>query len=283
MKCKCPSIFMFLFTSFISVLVYGQTPDSTPVKLRVATYNVGHFNQGMKGGLEVRGKAEYPNKKSVTENYIEQEMVGWRKWIGAQSLDFFAVEEWNKYFDQDSTYMATEKLLKPYFNHIYFGDEHTWIYNGIATNYHLTNIRQKYWYQDYYALMADFKIGNTTITFISTHIPWQKKGHGPAMDSLIEELKKYDYFICCGDMNASDADQLEFTKAGFNMANGGNQGWFPTGVGSLTRLGMADGPDRHIDNIVTSKNIKIMDVSAPHTGLNDMDHLPVIADLVVTW
>lgn len=282
MKCRCFFLLMVLFVPFTGSFCYSQSPENAPVKLRVATYNVGHFNQGMKGGLEVRAKAQYPKDKSVTENYIQQEMLSWRSWIGTQSLDFFAAVEWNKYFDQDSTYKATEELLKPYFNHIYFGDEHTWIYNGIATNYHLTNIRQKYWYQDYYALMADFKIGNTTITFISTHIPWQKKGHGPALDSLVAELKTLDYFICCGDMNASDADQLKFLRAGFNMANGGFQGWFTTAPGKLKRAGMVDGPNSHIDNIITSKTIKIMNVTAPHTGLNDMDHLPVIADLVVT-
>lgn len=282
MKIKTYFLLIGLSLTF-SVAVYGQAPEKAPLRLKVATFNVGHFNQGMKDGLEVRGKAEYPNKKSVTGPYIQEEMLSWRSWIGQQALDFFAVEEWNRYFDQDSTYIAQDELLKPYYNNIYFGDHHTWIYNGIATNYHLTNLRQKYWYQDYYALMGDLKVGNRTITFISTHIPWTKEGHGPALDSLIEELKKYDYFICCGDMNASDSDQLLFQKAGFNIANGGYQGWFPTAAGSLRRYGMIDGPDRHIDQIVTSSNIKIMNISAPHTGLNDMDHLPLIADLIVTW
>lgn len=277
------SCLLFVISVIYSVTIYGQLPGGAPLKLRVATFNVGHFNQGMKDGLEVRGKAEYPNKKSVTNPYILEEMLSWRSWIGAQSLDFFAIEEWNRYFDQDSTFIAEDELLKPYYNNIYFGDQHTWIYNGIATNYHLTNLRQKYWFGDYYALIGDLKVGNTTITFISTHIPWVKEGHALGMDSLINELKKYNYFICCGDMNASDDDQLLFQKAGFNIANGGYQGWFPTAAGGVRRLGMIDGPNKHIDQIVTSKNIKIMNVSAPHTGLNDMDHLPLMADLVVTW
>lgn len=277
--------YFFLPALFLGLagFVKGQTPGNAPLKLRVGTYNVGHFNQGMKGGLEVRGKAAYPNNKKVTGKYVLGQMVGWRKWIGEQSLDIFAVEEWNYYFDQDSTFKATEELLKPYYNHIHFGDQHTWIYNGIATNYHLTNIRQKHWSGDYYALIADLKIGSKIITVISTHIPWQKGKHAPAMEAILQELKKYPYFICCGDMNASDADQLRFAKAGYNIANGGNMGWFATAAGDLARKGMTDGPDRHIDQIVTSANIKIMDVSAPHTGLNDEDHLPVIADLVVTW
>lgn len=259
----------------------AQSADNAPLKLRVGTYNVGHFNQGMKGGLEVRGKNYYPDKKDVTEKYIFKELLNWKKWIGEQSLDFFCVQEWNKYFDQDSTFIAENELLKPYYNNVYFGDEHTWIYNGIATNYHLYNLRQKYWFQDYYALMGDLKIGGKTVLIISTHIPWSADGHKPALDSIIAELKKYEYFICFGDTNALDEEILSFKNAGFNIANGGGQGWFTTSATVLLDR-MKDGPNRHIDNIITSRNIKIMNVSAPHTGLNDLDHLPLVADVIIT-
>jgi endonuclease/exonuclease/phosphatase family metal-dependent hydrolase len=265
----------------------AQTADKLPLKLRVGTYNVGHFNQGMKGGLEVRGKKNYPDNKAVTGNYIQQEMLSWRSWIGEQSLDIFAVQEWNRYFDQDSTYIAETELLKPFYNNIYFGDEHSWIYNGIATHYKLTNLRQKYWFGEYYALTGDLKIGNKTIAIISTHIPWQndsaRNWHKPSLELFIKELKKYEYFICFGDTNSSDEEILGFSEARFNIANGGAQGWFVTGPGGPKKKGMADAPNTHIDNIITSKNIKIMNVSAPHTTLNDMDHLPVLADVVISW
>ena len=260
----------------------AQPAGNAPVKLRVASYNVGHFNQGMKGGLEVRGKNYYPNDKKVTGKYIQQEMYAWRKWISEQSLDFFCIQEWNRYFDQDSSFIAEDSLLKPFYNNIYFGDEHTWIYNGIATNYQLSNLQQKYWFQDYYALIGDLKIGNKTVKVISTHIPWQAAGHKGALEALIAELKKYEYFICFGDSNSSDTEILSIRDAGFNIANGGYQGWFATAGGNINLAQMKDGADRHIDEIITSKNIKIMNVSAPHTGLNDMDHLPIIADVIIT-
>ena len=46
---------------------------------------------------------------------------------------------------------------------------------------------------------------------------------------------------------------------------------------------MIDMPDRHIDNIITSENIKIMNINAPLSYLNDFDHLPIIADLIITF
>lgn len=272
---------------FAMVLLFGtmelvaQTPDDLPLKLRVATYNVGHFNQGVAGGLEVRGEAVYG--KEGKRKYAELEMMDWREWLSRESLDLIAVQEWNAFFDADSTFHAEEELLQPFYNNIYFGDEHRWIYNGIASNYKLTNLRQKYWAGDYYALIGDLKVGEKTITIMSTHIPWQKEWHAGALDSMLAEMQKYEYVICMGDMNATDEEQIRFKEAGFNLANGGHQGWFGTAAGSLRLEGRRAGPDKNIDNIMTSGNIKIMNVSAPYTGLNDQDHLPVLADIIITW
>ena len=251
--------------------VSGQLPGNLPLKLRVGSYNVGHFNQGRLGGYQGSG------------HHLQVEMANWREWIGKQSMDIFALVEWNKHFDKDSTILAQDELLKPFYSNIYLGDQKRWIYNGIATNYHLTNLRQKYWSGDYYALIADLKIGKKTITIMTTHLPWQKDSHVPGLDSMIKEMKKYEYLICLGDMNASDKEQLHFKTEGFNIANGGSQGWFSTGPGRNRVAGRREGPDTNIDNIITSKNIKIMNVSAPFTGLNDLDHLPIMADLVITW
>lgn len=271
----------FIAVFFFSLHLAAQSADKHPLKLRVATYNVGHFNQGVAGGLEVRGEAVYG--KEGKQRYARLEMLNWREWISEQSLDILGVQEWNRYFDADGVLHAEEELLKPFYNNVYFGDEHKWIYNGIATNYKLTNLRQRYWAGEYYALIGDLKIGGKTVTVMSTHIPWQKEWHKPALDAFIAEMKKYEYLICMGDMNATDAEQLLFREAGFNMANGGYQGWFGTAAGSLKLDGRAGGADKNIDNIITSKNIKIMNVSVPHTGLNDQDHLPVIADVIITW
>lgn len=264
-----------IFLSLIAI-IYGlsanaQTEDKLPVKLRVGTYNVGHFNQGALGGFQGKG------------SHVTIEMMRWRKWIGQQSLDLFSVNEWNENFDKDSTINAKEALLKPYYQNLYFGDRKRWIYNGIATNFNLTNLRQQYSFGDYYMIMGDLKVGQKTITVISTHIPWQKEGHIAALEALIKELKKHEYFICMGDINALDAEQLNFQKEGFNIANGGNMGWFGTAGGQNLLAGRSGSPNSNIDNIITSKNIKIFNVSAPQTGLNDLDHLPILADLIVSW
>lgn len=263
-------LLLFVLSSFGSV--QSQTADNLPLRLRVGTYNIGHFNQGRLGGFQWTGK-----------NTVTAELNNWRKWIGEQGLDILGVNEWNRYFDKDSTFDATAELLAPYYSKVYLGEENTWIYNGIATNYTLNNIRQINSYGDYYAILGDLKIGDKVITIISTHLPWQKEWHDDSVADLIKLLGDLDYFICLGDMNANDANQQLFVEAGFNMANGGDMGWFQTAAAKSAASGYAGKADVNIDNIITSSNIRIMNVRVPKTGLNDLDHLPVLADVIVVW
>lgn len=256
--------FLILFLSACGFLL-AQTDNNAPLKLRVGTYNVGHFNQGKLGGYQGANPAE--------------ELQRWKDWISEQSMDVFVTNEWNSNFDKDSIYDATKELLEPLYKNNYFGKENRWIFNGISTNYTLKNIRQVDWHQDYYAIVGDLVIGKKTITIMSTHIPWKADGHLPAIEAMIKEMQKYEYVICMGDMNAKNEVQLKFVEAGFNIANGGYQGFMCTAPYSKA-MGR---PTYNIDNIVTSKNIKIFNSSAPITGLSSLDHSPVLTDLVITW
>lgn len=86
-----------------------------------------------------------------------------------------------------------------------------------------------------------------------------------------------------GDMNAKDEEHLRFQKEGFNIANGGLQVFLRTSKGALDLSGYKGGVNTNLDNIITSKNIKVMNISAPQPVLNYQDHLPIVADLVITW
>lgn len=268
---NCRNYFLLVIFVLCSAWSVAQTPDRLPLKLRVATYNIGHFNQGSLGGF------------SGLKGHAQAELLHWKRWVGTQNFDILAVQEWNTYFDKDSVYQADKEILAPFYQNRYWGKANRWVYNGIATNYSLSNVRQVDLDGDYYAIIGDIQVGEKLIAVISTHVPWQKEWHDRSLEKLIGELKKYEYFICMGDINAKDENQLKFVEAGFNMANGGHLGWFSTSASALTKTGRTGEPNTNIDNIITSSNIKIFNVSAPKTGLNDLDHLPVIADLVITW
>ncbi|MGG5506145.1 MULTISPECIES: endonuclease/exonuclease/phosphatase family protein [unclassified Myroides] len=247
-------------------MIQAQNKVDQPLRFKMLTYNVGHFNQGKLGGFQGTGEI------------AEKQLEDWRKWIGAQGADFMIVNEWNEYFDKEEKYKATEELLKPYYSNVYFGDKNEWIYNGIATNFNLINIRQVPWFGQYYAIIGDLVVGDKRIAIISSHIPWQVEWHDDAIIKLKEEMKKYEYFICLGDFNAKNKTFEEFKALGYNVASGGAQGWFTTAPGGK----MAGKLDVNIDNIVTSGNIKIMKVEAPYTELNDLDHLPVLAEIIIS-
>src|SRR5690625_244956 len=263
-------LLIFFISLFLGLELTAQTSE-LPLKLRVGTYNVGHFNQGRLGGFQGEGRI------------VQAELNNWRRWIGQQSLDIIGVNEWNLHFDKDSVFHASEELLDPFYFHVYFGTENTWIYNGFAANFELFNIREEVWAGEYYALIGEMRVNGKTIHVISTHLPWQEQWHDQAIGDLIDLLSGFEYFICLGDMNAKDENQRLFTEAGFNMANGGNMGWFPTAAQNTAASTYQGREDVNIDNIITSSNIKIMNVEVPYTGLNDLDHLPVLADVIITW
>jgi endonuclease/exonuclease/phosphatase family metal-dependent hydrolase len=253
-------LLLIIFCLFAFSTAYCQSTTT----LKIGTYNVGHFNCGKLGGYQ--------------GNDANKQLKKWKKWIKKQKLDIMSVNEWNYYFDKDSTIKATEKLLDPIYKSVNFGPLHKWIYNGIATNYKVENIRCVTWlHKEYYAVIGDIKFGDKTLTVISTHIPWQKDTHGKSLEDLITEMKKYEYIICMGDMNALDEEQLNFQKAGFNIANGGAQGFVRT-VDELKKK-----HDISIDNIITSKNIHIYNVTAPKSGLSNGDHNPIETFVDINW
>src|SRR5215217_5787230 len=93
-----------------SCFASAQTTPTFPLKLRVASFNVGHFNQGLAGGFRFMGVPGGAQKKEIT-GMANRQVSAWRQWISEQSLDIIGVQEWNKYFDVDSSFNAQEELL----------------------------------------------------------------------------------------------------------------------------------------------------------------------------
>lgn len=238
-----------------TIINNGQ-PTLKKSGIRIGTYNVGHFNDGKLGGYQGEDVFSYMQK--------------WKKWIQEQKLDILSLNEWNLYFEKSNTINASDSLLAPFYKNIYFGIRDAWIYNGICTNYEVDEHSRKQIKlnkTNYYAIFEDLFIEGKRITIISTHLPWQAT-HQKAMEELVDELKKYEYFICFGDMNAIDEEQKAFTNYGFNIANGGSFGFFKT----------YEGKDHiHLDNIVTSNNIDIIEVISPNPNLSKGDHYPLEA------
>ena len=243
---------------------HASTP-ATPATLRVITYNVGHFNQGKLGG--------YQNADAAGA------LKRWRDWFAGQKADILLLQEWNAAFDKDGATNATNALLKPLYRNIHFGPARSqkspWIYNGIATNLPFTpGGLVELSHPNYYLVLGEVTVAGQKITVGSFHVPWQKDNHAEGIRLLVAELKRHKNFIIGGDTNAPDATQRAFAEAGFNIANGAFGKWLPTAAGSVKK---GKTTNVSIDQIITSKNIRVESALAPETGLNDNDHLPVVA------
>ena len=231
--------------------------------LKVASFNTGHFNMGNLGG------------------YQGDDVIGtlslWRDWIRKQKCDILLVQEWNLFFDKDSVYTAQKELLEPFYRNIVWGDLNEWIYNGICTNLPIQGKQVKKLSSQYYAVVTNANIAGKQVALVSVHLNWNVNYHTLDLTQFIEFLKGFEYFIAGGDMNASQAGQLLFKAAGFNIANGGDYGFISTSPGGTSKVS-----DRCcLDNIITSANIEIRHPYSSITNVNDQDHLPILAEVVI--
>ena len=231
--------------------------------LKVASFNTGHFNMGSLGGYQ-------------GEDVIETLSL-WQDWIIQQQCDILFVQEWNVYFDKDSVYTAQKELLDPYYKNVDWGDLNLWIHNGICTNIPIQDKQVKKFNGDYYAVVTHADISGKKVALISFHLNWNVNYHMLDLKQLTDFLGEFEYFIAGGDTNASQESQLSFKKAGFNIANGGDYGFICTSPGSTINKGT------HccIDNIITSANIMIRHPYSTITNVNDQDHLPILAEVVI--
>ena len=247
----------------------SSTQNAIPIKsseetiLKVASFNTGHFNMGDLGG------------------YQGDSVIGtlslWRDWISKQQCEILFVQEWNVFFDKDSVYTAQKELLDPFYKHVVWGELNTWIHNGICTNFPIQGKQVKKLSGDYYAVVTSADIAGKQVALISVHLNWNVNYHMLDLTQFIEFLQGFEYFIAGGDMNASQAGQLLFKTAGFNMANGGDYGFISTSPGGTSKVS-----DRCcLDNIITSANIEIRHPYSSITNVNDQDHLPILAEVVI--
>ena len=135
-------------------------------------------------------------------------------------------------------------------------------------------------------------VGGKTICLVNTHLSTTQSFQKAQAREILDAVANEEYFIVCGDFNTvihalTDTDYTEiikpFVDAGYNTANCGDFGIFPT----YYRTSNPD-DDYHpaTDQIITSANITIVGVYSDKTkltdGLNDkIDHLPFYADLII--
>lgn len=110
------------------------------------------------------------------------------------------------------------------------------------------------------------------IAFYVTHTSWENNDLRRSQFAEIIERFNSDpvpYKILVADFNADQSSyEYDMFKDNYNIANGMNNVWFDTFTGSDDSMKVMT-----VDNIITSKNINIVNVESFHTDMADHDLL----------
>ena len=267
---KVLSLFVLFLLSFVPKASMVWAVDVS--NITVGTWNVGHFVAGV-------------NCNGYDGSDASAKVVLWKNFVNSKKPDILCVQEWDyqDYFDKARTIKASDNILLPTYtstakNWLYQPIVSKWIMNGIYTNFPVNpNSRTTTILGDkvYYLMSETVTIDGHDLTVICGHIPYSTVNdyHAKALTLVKNELRKHKTFIFMGDTNASTAEQQDFlTEEGYHLANFVNNSWLKTTA------------DNHsYDNIITSSDITISDVTATSSGLYKGDHYPLFCHLKIEW
>jgi endonuclease/exonuclease/phosphatase family metal-dependent hydrolase len=238
-------------------LPYTQTKDC----IRVCSYNVGLWNDGVNAGVPT---AEVATKTNA-----------WRRFIGANDPDFMFLEEAREYFDASNTKKASSQIFSNNYPKWFWLNTAKML--GIASKYNANDIEMvstgTFSDRPYVKFWAD--INGKKVNFILCHLSLEANSSGARQDQMSELatlLGTYEYGVLCGDFNAYSTSEFDTHFSAFNMAN---HGWF--GDYATWPHATASWPNECIDNIITTKNITIRNVELGTEELSD--HMPLFAEL----
>lgn len=239
---------------------YVARNRSYPVHLKVCSYNVGMYSNGI--------AADTPEADAL------ENMSGF---LGANNFDILGIQEGRSYVNGTN---ADETVYNDYFisqksllNNCAIKSQFVLKDTGEGT---FTAGSRKYVY-------ATAIIGNKEVFIINVHLALTATDRASNYTELLALLKPHEYFIAFGDFNAAidyntgveEQTQAEYNNlinAGYTVANGGRWGLLTT-IGTQTK---------YPDNICVSGNIKMITLkTADVYATMNSDHIPIIAELVV--
>lgn len=250
--------------------------------LRVMSFNVGCFySQYFPCPDAVQD--DFYNRHQTIFNNTQPDLCGMPEWnnaIGTIPSSQLMDEFWSDYYSTYVYSVATAALT-------------------FASKYELQNISVvQYTDQDdntrYYE-KAYITVNGHNICFVNTHLGTSSIRNSQFVE-LLDMLENEEYFICVGDFNfrmetVGDSEynlsvQLALDR-GFHSAQSAD-GLFMTGYHGETAE--TSSSIVALDNIITSANLPISNVSVDTTKLTDglceangiiIDHLPIMCDVTV--
>lgn len=255
--------------------------------LRICTYNVGQWYIGNSYPIPTDFKTTYADLQTTIFNHIQP--------------DVCFMQEATTLFCEDGA--LAETFLSTWLDNVEITrgsigyQAHMLATNGIEI-------------EDYQALPFINAVGNypgyetayitvngKRIFLVNTHISTNQEYQELQCAEMLELISDKESFILCGDFNTviySDKTQEDWTNcikpfadAGYNLANGGKFGVFPT-YWRTSDPNPSDGYTPATDMIITSSDIEIVNVYTDSTKLFDtvtkdkIDHIPLVAEVRLT-
>lgn len=243
-----------------------------PLLLKVGSFNVGIWTDGKSSNAR------------VDPANVKAEGIKLRRFLGNTNFDFLLCEEATHEFDKDYKIDAYEYCFE---NNLPFYWKTKSSTEGspqvrqflLTGKYELINVT----YHDYECestrgyVTFECNISGRNITFIVCHLSLESSSDGirqQEMEELANILKKCEYGVLCGDFNAFSIDEFTTHFSEFNLSNHGYYGdfntWPVTGWESWNHC---------LDNIITTKSIKITNVLMGEIAMSD--HKPLIAEIEI--
>lgn len=245
-----------------------------PVALKTCSFNVGLWTDGKSSNAR------------IDDANVKAESIKLRRFLGNENFDFLLCEEATHEFDKSYKINAYEYCFK---NNLSYG----WTTSDsnvsgpvrqflLTGKYELKNVTYHNYEnastRGYVTFTSEFM--GREITFINCHLSSgysaDDEMRAKERAELIKVLKNCEYGILMGDFNARSIDDFnDFSE--FNIANHGYYGDFETWPAA--KESDSNWPNGCIDNIITTKSIKIINVLMGEIAMSD--HKPLIAEIEV--
>lgn len=241
---------------------FAVAKTQSSVRLKVLTFNCGHYNYGSS------------SEGSWTGDELAEKIKLWKDMLAKYKPDIMFGQEMSQYFDSAQTVNAIDTIFRPLLPNSYF--------------YGWTRLLSKYAYQMTWQEDITVTVGGTTyardlgtaiiningvdVLICSVHLPAGYNATYTAVreamrDKLIAAFSDYPYVILCGDFNEStDSFYTPFVTAGYSL---GNHGYF----GTITTL-----QNESCDNIIV-KGFTFYDAVSDSADACTSDHYPFASEL----
>ena len=196
----------------------GNTPN--PNKLRIATWNIGHFCLG-----------SYTYSTIDTLGFTAKE---YKDFINAINADVVSLNEYSAEFKSN---VAARNAIFSDYPIAHIGEQNQYTCNAIfARNGLLSNIESPNYFDcyrtapindkkdkpmDHYYITSDLTINGQTVKFVNVHILYDEKSPElaeAAISELITAFADYDRVIILGDCNVTYDKFQIFETAGYGIA-----------------------------------------------------------------